>query len=125
MDSLQALLGQSEAKTRSEYINSLIDLVEDIKEGEGSEDELKETIEGLTEMFEQLKTSMALAKETAPAMENLEEKYQRLFELIDLMNENISSMNAYFDTQDYSVLDDAIENIKPHVEEFFGLVDEF
>lgn len=123
---MQMLENEQEPEaTRSPYVNDLIKLVEEIKAGTKTEEDLSEAVSMLSSLFDNLKTIADYLKQTQPPSDNFEIKYSRLQELLTLTEEEMSKLSLYFEDCNTEYLDLPIENIKKYIAEIFEITDDF
>ncbi len=126
MKNLYKMQMESQAEkeaTRSPYINDFIKLVDEIKEGSKTEDDYNYAASSLVEFFGNVKNAADYLKQTQPPSDDFEEKYARLMEIIDLIDEEIGKVGAYFTDGDEESLNAPVEAMKTLTAELFDITD--
>jgi len=116
---------QKEVLTRSPYVNELIRICREVKEGKKDPQELRTQLDSLKEMIDTLDVTADALKLTQPKSEGFEEDYARMKELFDLFREELDNIELYFEEGDEKYLEEPLEKIKTIIAEIFEISDKF
>lgn len=111
--------------TRSPYVNELIRVCREIREGRKDPKELHTHLDSLKEMIETLGVTADALKLTQPKSEGFEEDFILMKELFERFRDELDTMELYFEGEDQKYLIEPLEKIKKYSAEIFEITDKF